>query len=298
MGNGKEGMYNFFTKCTFVHDRTATPEWGFNHARIAHHNLLLVYGGSGIFANGGERRRVERGDLVFFRRGVQQYMETDSRDLLRLYTVNFQCVLPEEANGEWSLREAELPFAFVTKVRDEDVFHRLSLLFERLCRIHLANTASREAEERAVFAQILELAYFCSRQPGMRCNYRVKSKIDETVRYMAEHCTQRLSLAGLAEYAGLSASHFSAMFKKITGYSPIDYLIRLRVTKAKRLLEDGRKAAEVAEETGFADIYYFSNTFKKVEGLSPTQYLHELRRSDKNREVSSEVQRKPGVEIQ
>ena len=57
----------------------------------------------------------------------------------------------------------------------------------------------------------------------------------------------------------------------------MEYLIRLRITRAKRLLEDGRSVSDAAQESGFSDIYYFSNVFKKCEGQSPRQYARSFR---------------------
>lgn len=272
----RENLNNLFIKCTFIHRREAMPEWGFDYRCIAYDNLLLIYDGSGIFESNGERRRVGRGDLVFFRHGGSQRMRTDRERLLKLYTVNFSGILPELSDGNWSLREAQLPFDFVTHIQDEEIFHRLMRLFDRLWRIHLTASYTREAEERAVFAQILELAFFCG-QPKGSVPYRVKNQIDSALRYMAEHYREKLTLRELAEHSGLSASHFSAVFKKVTGSPPMEYLIRLRITRAKRLLEDGRSVSDAAQESGFSDIYYFSNVFKKCEGQSPRQYARSFR---------------------
>lgn len=273
----KDDLNNLFVKFTFIHHRCTMPGWGFSFDRIGYYNLILVYDGSGIFESRGERKRVGRGDLVLFHKGDSQRMTTDREHLLKLYTANFYCTLPVLSGEKWSLCEAQLPFDFVTHVRDEELFEKLKRLFDRLCRVHLTATDTREAEERAIFANILELASFCG-EPCKGVHYRAKSRIDNTLRYMTEHYSRKLSLAELADYSGLSVSHFSAIFKKVTGYSPVDYLIHLRITKAKRLLEDGGRVSDVAQATGFSDIYYFSNVFKKTEGQSPSEYVAAVRK--------------------
>lgn len=70
----------------------------------------------------------------------------------------------------------------------------------------------------------------------------------------------------------MSSSHFSAVFRDLIGKSPIDYLLNVRITKAKQLLCDGISVTKVSELTGFSDIYYFSNVFKKTEGESPAEF--------------------------
>ncbi|MED1724596.1 helix-turn-helix transcriptional regulator [Brevibacillus parabrevis] len=66
-----------------------------------------------------------------------------------------------------------------------------------------------------------------------------------------------------------SVPHLSALFKKKTGYSLIDYLIRVRMEKAASLLvETDRQLREIAESVGYREPYYFGRLFKKVYGKS------------------------------
>jgi AraC family transcriptional regulator of arabinose operon len=80
-------------------------------------------------------------------------------------------------------------------------------------------------------------------------------------------------LGELATGAGLSVPHFCLLFRQQTGYAPIDFLIRQRIRKACRLLDNTSAAvATVAAEVGFEDPYYFSRRFHRVMGLSPRAY--------------------------
>ncbi len=78
----------------------------------------------------------------------------------------------------------------------------------------------------------------------------------------------------LASLCGISTVYFRKLFPRISGCSPITYIHRLRITKAKRMLEsDCERISEIALSLGYPDIYTFSKTFKKHTGLSPTQYM-------------------------
>ena len=78
----------------------------------------------------------------------------------------------------------------------------------------------------------------------------------------------------LASLCGISTVYFRKLFPRIAGCSPITYIHRLRITKAKRMLEsDCDRVSEIALSLGYPDIYTFSKTFKKHTGLAPTQYL-------------------------
>jgi AraC family transcriptional regulator, arabinose operon regulatory protein len=80
-------------------------------------------------------------------------------------------------------------------------------------------------------------------------------------------------LEELASAAGLSTAHYSTLFRQQTGFAPIDYLIRLRIQHACRLLDTTTlSVAEVAVEVGYEDAFYFTRCFRRVMGRSPRAY--------------------------
>jgi len=80
-------------------------------------------------------------------------------------------------------------------------------------------------------------------------------------------------LEELATAAGVSVTHYSALFRRHTGFAPIDFLIRLRVQHACRLLDTtSLSVAEVAERVGYPDPYYFTRCFRRVMGCAPRDY--------------------------
>jgi two-component system response regulator YesN len=82
-----------------------------------------------------------------------------------------------------------------------------------------------------------------------------------------------LSLEEVASAAGISAGYLSRLLKQETGFSFIDYLTRVRITRAVQLMNDpAMKVYEVAEAVGYTSQHYFSRAFKKVFGRSPIEY--------------------------
>ncbi len=77
----------------------------------------------------------------------------------------------------------------------------------------------------------------------------------------------------LAAAAGMSVTHYCAHFRQVTGFAPIDYVIRLRMRRACQLLDTSPLGVRaIAEAVGYDDPYYFSRCFKRVMGRSPAQY--------------------------
>jgi AraC-like DNA-binding protein len=85
-------------------------------------------------------------------------------------------------------------------------------------------------------------------------------------------------LQELAASAGLSVPHFCLIFRRQTGYAPIDFLIRQRISRACRLLDTTTQTiSTIAAEAGFEDPYYFSRCFHRVMGTSPREYRKQVK---------------------
>ncbi|MFP4976765.1 response regulator [Paenibacillus sp. CN-4] len=83
---------------------------------------------------------------------------------------------------------------------------------------------------------------------------------------------ENLKLETLAEVFTYSSAYLGKLFKNSTGYSFNSYLDKVRMEKAKALLDQGKKIHQAAAEAGFSDVDYFREKFKKAEGLSPSEY--------------------------
>ncbi len=101
-----------------------------------------------------------------------------------------------------------------------------------------------------------------------------KDIIDECVEYLNTNYTEQIDVDNLANKFGLSKNHFSKIFKKMVGYAPLEYLINIRIQKAKELiLENKYYINEISAMVGYEDYAYFSRLFKKKEGISPKNFI-------------------------
>lgn len=97
----------------------------------------------------------------------------------------------------------------------------------------------------------------------------------ENVKYVVENnYANNISLAAVSELIGLTPPYLSALFKERTGQTFTEYLVSVRIRKAKELLRTGSfKIYEVAEQVGYADVRYFGEIFKKKTGLTPKEFM-------------------------
>lgn len=97
--------------------------------------------------------------------------------------------------------------------------------------------------------------------------------IDIAIDYLTKNINTILSLEDIASKVNLSPSHFSYLFKKKTGFSPIEYFNHLKIQKAcQYLLFTKLRIKEISQELGIEDQYYFSRMFTKIMGTSPNEY--------------------------
>lgn len=96
---------------------------------------------------------------------------------------------------------------------------------------------------------------------------------DIAIDYMNKHLSTMLTVEDMARSVNLSPSHFTYIFKKKTGFTPIEYFNHLKVQKAcQYLLFTKLRIKEIAYELGIEDQSYFSRLFTKVIGISPNEY--------------------------
>jgi AraC family transcriptional regulator len=91
--------------------------------------------------------------------------------------------------------------------------------------------------------------------------------------YIEHNLGEAITLEDLAHVAGVSRFHFARQFRTRTGESPMSYLLRTRVDRAKMLLRDSRtRVIDISAELGFADQSHFARTFRRLVGMPPSAY--------------------------
>lgn len=96
-------------------------------------------------------------------------------------------------------------------------------------------------------------------------------RITEIIQYIDENLFDTLDLEDLADRCNLSVSRFKHLFKEETGIPPAEYIIRKKVEKAQKLLEEQELSIkDIAYDLGFSSPAYFSTVFKQYNGYSPT----------------------------
>ena len=97
--------------------------------------------------------------------------------------------------------------------------------------------------------------------------------IGKAVDHILAHYCENITLSDVGQVVGLNTAYLSRKFKEETGINFVDYVNKVRIDRAKELLESKDMTIhEVAETVGFSNDTYFSRLFKNMEGISPKQY--------------------------
>ncbi len=98
-------------------------------------------------------------------------------------------------------------------------------------------------------------------------------KISELISRIKMVPNLNITVSECAAFCNMSKPHFTRVFKQVTGMPPVQFMLKIRIDRAKELLDfTDKPIAEIAEASGFSDQNYFARTFKKMTGMSPTQY--------------------------
>lgn len=120
---------------------------------------------------------------------------------------------------------------------------------------------------------LLELIHdlFAATQSNVTTGSMV-NRLEAVLEQMRHGGNYDFSVTDFAAFCGLSETHFRREFKNYTGRSPKDFMVSVRISKAKELLAQGNSIKETAISLGYRDVFYFMRQFKEVTGKTPGQF--------------------------
>ncbi len=182
-------------------------------------------------------------------------------------------------SGQIFRREpTERDFSMVLKMLGEG----LSSDWVRKARRAYFETPLLNAERFGAVIQLLELFAEHLADSGSRLAIATAATEPRPVAHAKEfvqaHAEEAITLEQVVQHVHVSRFYFCKLFKKATGLTLTEYVGRVRVEKAKALLEDpSRRISEVVFAAGFGSIPQFNSVFKRHVGMPPTDYRATLR---------------------
>jgi len=108
-----------------------------------------------------------------------------------------------------------------------------------------------------------------------------QSYAEKTIQYMSYRIYENVALAQLAREVNLCECHFLRVFKSATGFSPMNYFMKLKVNKAAELLTTTNLSiGEIAKMLNFSNDSHFNRTFKRYKQMNPSSFRRKYLQND------------------
>jgi AraC-like DNA-binding protein len=108
--------------------------------------------------------------------------------------------------------------------------------------------------------------------------------IAQAIHYLSTQYAEPITIEMMAESLGYNRAYLSRLFKQYTKITPVTFLLKLRIDKARLLLRERLELTveQIASSVGFHDPLYFSKQFRRWYGVSPTEYRDQMKRKMRN----------------
>lgn len=101
----------------------------------------------------------------------------------------------------------------------------------------------------------------------------IKSRVEKIITYLEDNIDQNLTLDQICSNTMIGKSLIQKIFKEETGWSVMEYYYRIKINRAKLLIQKGdMNFSGISEALGYSTIHYFSRQFKKIVGMNPSEY--------------------------
>jgi AraC-like DNA-binding protein len=266
-------LNKFVRKTTFLHSLYITHIGYFPNALFHYRErrkgcddyiLLYSLGGKGYIENRSGQMEMKPNQFIIIPPHLFHRYQADLDNPWTLYWVHFSSDKLTAFNEDFNTGRFYSP---------TDISYNQSIIDEWIqMYLSLDNGYNGENFAYANFCLYRFLSFFLF--PDKKFSIEEDDNpLDQSIVFMKENIDKRLTAEDIAQRFQYSTSHYTAMFKKQTGMSPIDYFIKLKMHFSCQLLtQTDLKIKQIADRIGYDDPYYFSRLFKQVMHKSPKEY--------------------------
>lgn len=172
---------------------------------------------------------------------------------------------------------------FPEELQMRNVFHPGALIYTQLGEAdqqhaeQILESIRRHEDDRHYLDPVLKSGYMsllvCLHKNQIQITAQPSDIIQQAVEYINQHVSEDISMDAICREIHISKYHFCRKFKKVTGFTVMDYVLKTRIVAAKSMLADTQlPISEVSSRCGFSNMSYFCRTFKDHTGTTPLRY--------------------------
>lgn len=242
-------FYNSFTNRQLFHLQNGSRPW---------HAIIIVSDGSFSYEINQKKYIINKNNVAYFPKDI-----IFSREIIK--SISFH-----QFGFHYYDDEAYLPAADcgLLNLPEEYVSTFVELLNT------LGNTSIKKKKHiyQNIIDQILLANYIYNAQKDTQIP-AVDSDVEFVVEYMYSHLNEEIHINELAQQLHLTHTGLIGKFKRMKGCTPNQFLIKIRMNLAKKLiLENRMRINEISNTCGYSNAYYFSNAFRAYFGMAPSDY--------------------------
>lgn len=248
-----------------------------NRFKNHHHTdmeLGLILKGKGEYILNGVKYTADEGDIFIARSNETHCIPTISTDSLVAFNIQLSpfflwniCSDYIPPNKIQALINPDIPITH--KLHDPEISHCMKTISDLM-------ESNDEAALFTIRSYVVKVVTMISEKAdvsdiALTPPVKHLDDIQKSIGYIRRNFSTHINLDNMAKNAAMSPSYFSKTFKAVTGVSPYNYLMTIRIEKALESLKNTNKTImEIALECGFTSITSFNKAFKKSVGCIPT----------------------------
>ena len=252
--------------CSIGYYPKAKDHYTYRKKGLPENFLFYCVDGHGWYKIGDQRYEVGPNEFFILPQNKEHAYGSSEESPWSIYWVHFGGDSLQEFNNTQVVQRHFKPFHIKNNAEMLSLFTKIyktlelgysidNLLFANMCLSHYVS-----------------LFIYNSRHYSVTATDKIDC-VDSAILHMQEHINENISLNDLSKQYNYSVSRFSNLFKKKTGYAPIDYFVQMKMQKACQQLDFTNESIKnIAFNMGFDDPYYFSKRFRTVIGMSPKKY--------------------------
>lgn len=241
------------------------------HPRVMHAHedvaeIVLVTSGRGLYSIDGKRYEIGRGDLMLYNSGVVHDEPSGPNDMTRRYCCAVGGLAIEGLRENALVSDREAPVRHLDDAQCARLERLMETLFETL-------VAGEEDSAHYLMLSLLSSVWHVLHRedPPREENSNVLGQRIKT--YIDAHYAEDICLQSIADSLGASPYYLAHVFKGMTGYSPLQYIVRRRIGEAQTLLiETDEPVTRIAAAVGYGNPSQFNLQFAKNVGMTPREY--------------------------